>query len=256
MAIPLIGLAIWSLVCVSSLRPDHVTAWVHNMHDERAVWIESTGERHPIDVSDYLKVVSLGSGLNVEVASNPSDRQSMLVLESPGKTFILPSTKSPDMAVLTGKWKSFIDNNLSTAHSKLPFRLVVNLFNIGTLGYVTGSNVYIFDVLSLANPIGSHTTVAVRGIPGHEKEIGPEWMIGRFGVPGEAIPNVKIFGLASGIVAARRALNCDPLRSYLSAITKPLSFSQALSNVVHSFTYTTMTFSPDANNAARELCGH
>jgi len=62
--------------------------------------------------------------------------------------------------------------------------------------------------------------------------------------------------LAEETVAARRALNCDPLKSYLGAITKPLTFSQALSNVMHSFSYTTMTFSPDANNAAVQLCGH
>lgn len=79
-------------------------------------------------------------------------------------------------------------------------------------------------------------------------------MIARFGSPGEEFLHLAFFGLAPDTAAARRALSCQPLSSYLRAITKPLTFSQALSNVAHAFTYTTMTFSPDANNAARQLC--
>ena len=107
---------------------------------------------------------------------------------------------------------------------------------------------YIYDTLSLANPIGSHTTVAVRGIPGHEKLIGVEWMIARFGVPGD-LPHTDILGLKPQVAAARHALSCAPLKSYLDAITKPLTFSQAISNIVHSVSYTTMSFSPDANDS-------
>ena len=256
MAIPLIGLMIWALICVSSLRPDSITYWVHNMHDERATVIADTGEAHPIDVTGYLNFVSLGVSLQRKAAATPSGHQSMLVLQDAGRAFILPSKTEGRPAVLEHLWTGFIDDNLSGGYSKLPFRLAINLNNIGAMAYVAGPNVYVYDALSLANPIGSHTTVAVRGIPGHEKVIDPAWMIARFGKPGEVIPHVKIFGLAEETVAARRALNCDPLKSYLGAITKPLTFSQALSNVMHSFSYTTMTFSPDANNAAVQLCGH
>jgi hypothetical protein len=82
-----------------------------------------------------------------------------------------------------------------TSQPVLPERLALNLDNIGVLGFVAGPDVYLFDSLSLANPIGSHTTVAVRGIPGHEKSIGQEWMIARFGLPGEAFPHLAVFGL-------------------------------------------------------------
>jgi arabinofuranosyltransferase len=253
MAIPLIGLAIWSLVCVSSLRPDHVTAWVHNMHDERADWIADTGQQHPIDVTGYQRLIALGTGLGSLAASISSGHQSMVVLEDPGAAFI--ESRGPHgTAALRAAVHSYIMMNVHPAHSSVPARVIIDVDSIGALGYVAGPKVYIYDSLSLANPIGSHTTVAVRGIPGHEKLIGQEWMIARFGVPGSTYPAVHIFGLIPDTAAARRALGCDPLRSYLRAITKPLSFSQALSNVVHSFTYTRMTFSPDANNAARELC--
>jgi arabinofuranosyltransferase len=254
-AIPVIGLAIWSLVCVSWLRPSNVVPFIHNMHDERATAIADSGERNPIDLNAYPRFVSLGRVLEETAASIPSGHRSMVVLEDPGRVFIVPSTKPQSLAVLEKHWKEFVGLNLSTAHSTLPFRLAINLSSIGEMGYEAGPNVYIFDALSLANPIGSHTTVAVRGVPGHEKVIGQAWMIARFAAPGEEIPNISIFALAQETASARRALDCNPLRSYLAAITKPLTFSQALSNIVHSYTYTTMSFDPDPNNAVRQLCG-
>ena len=254
MAVPLIGLAIWSLVCISSLRPDHVTAWVHSMHDERADWIADTGEQHPIDVTGYKRLIALGTGFGSLAAATPG-HQSMVILEDPGEAFI-QSNGPHGAAALRAAVHSYIMMNLYPAHSSTPARVIIDVDSIGALGYVAGPQVYIYDSLSLANPIGSHTKVAVRGIPGHEKLVGQAWMIARFGVPGATYPAVHIFGLTPDTAGARRALSCDPLKSYLGAITKPLSFSQALSNVVHSFTYTRMTFSPDPNNATTELCGH
>jgi arabinofuranosyltransferase len=255
MAFPLIGLIVWSSVCVSSLRPGPVTAWVHNMHDERANWIRDTQKPHPIDVSGYGQLLSMSTYIKSAAATATPVHQSMLVLGDPDDAFVIPSKSLPSRAVVDRSLSAFVRSNLGPAKSSLPFHLVFDVDSIGALGYVVGPNVYVYDALSLANPIGSHTTIAVQGIPGHEKMIGPEWMIARFGEPGESFPNVHIFGLVPDAAAARRALNCNPLKSYLGAITQPLTFSQAISNVAHSFTYTTMSFSPDANNAARQLCG-
>jgi hypothetical protein len=47
---------------------------------------------------------------------------------------------------------------------------------------------------------------------------------------------------------------CGQLHSYLEAITKPLDFSRALSDIGHAFTYTTMQFSSDPRLAEQELC--
>ena len=64
MLVPLMGLLIWSLVCLSWLRPDHVTGWVHNMHDERADWIADTGREE----SDRA--------IRISVSSSPWERDS------------------------------------------------------------------------------------------------------------------------------------------------------------------------------------
>lgn len=253
MAVPLLGIVIWAIVCAGSLRYDHVTGWVNNMHDERAAWIADTGDPHPIDASGYIRLVSLGDALRSAAGGLPRDSQKMLVLQDPEAVYIVPSKDPRSAAVLTAEQDSYIKAYDGPANSNIPFHLAINLSGIGALGYVAGPQVYIYDTLSLANPIGSHTTVAVRGIPGHEKVIGSEWMIARFGVPGD-LPHVPILGLKSEVAAARHALSCAPLKSYLDAITKPLTFSQAISNIVHSVSYTTMSFSPDANDAVQELC--
>jgi arabinofuranosyltransferase len=254
MAVPLIGIAVWSIVCASSLRYDHVTAWVNNMHDERANWIADTGQQHPIDPSGYSQMIMLGDVLKSAAGSVPHGQQKMLVLEDPAEAFVIGSKSPRSSALVTKTLNSFVTTNVTPANSKLPFRVAINLSSIGTLGYLAGPRVYVYDSLSLANPIGSHTLVAVRGIPGHEKTIGPEWMIARFGIPGGQLPHVSLFGLKPEVAAARHALSCAPLKSYLGAITKPLTFSQAMSNIVHSVSYTTMRFSPDADNAVQELC--
>lgn len=142
--------------------------------------------------------------------------------------------------------------DIRAATSTLPFRLVVNLTNIGVIAFASGSQVYVFDNLSLANPIGSHTIVERRGRPGHEKAIGPVWMIARFGLPGEQFQASEVS--TRSIAAARKALGCQPLSSYLHAITSPLTLSQAFSNMTRSLTYTTMSFSSDPIKAERQLC--
>jgi arabinofuranosyltransferase len=139
------------------------------------------------------------------------------------------------------------------AHSALPFTLAVNVPAIGVIGYLAGPDVYVFDTYSLANPIGSHTVVVHHARPGHEKDIGPAWMVARFGLSGDPLPSGA--GLSvSQVAAARRALGCDPLASYLRAVTAPLSASRFLSNIDHALRYTTMSFSAVPSKAAAQLC--
>jgi hypothetical protein len=77
-------------------------------------------------------------------------------------------------------------------------------------------------------------------------------MVARFGHPGEHYPAGA--PSAASVAAARRALQCAPLKSYLHAITAPLTLGQAFSNIVHATTYTTMSFSPDPTIAYQQLC--
>ena len=103
----------------------------------------------------------------------------MLILDNPEIAFF------PDQVQEVG---DTIKDEQRPARSALPFQLVVNTGNIGSVAYASGPQIYFFDSYSLANPIGSHTSVLTRGRPGHEKFIGPAWMVARFGIPGEELP--------------------------------------------------------------------
>ena len=54
--------------------------------------------------------------------------------------------------------------------------------------------------------------------------------------------------------AARRALECRPLRDLHAALSRPLTIGRAASNVWHSFANTRLQIDPDPHRAERELC--
>jgi arabinofuranosyltransferase len=240
LAVPALGIVVWSAVCLGWLRfvppTEHglspQTVFISN---ERNSWISATGNPHPVTAADYAKALSGEAGAVLARAARqvPHGHQEVLVITNPFVP-VDPSAALP-------------------ARSPLPFSLAVNLPAIGVIGYLAGPDVYVFDSYSLANPIGSHTTVLHHSRPGHEKLIGPAWMLGRFGVPG----SVTTPGgpSTSSVAAARVAIGCDPLRAYLSAITAPLSFGRLVSDFGNSFTFTTMHFSPDPSVAVVQLCG-
>ena len=79
-------------------------------------------------------------------------------------------------------------------------------------------------------------------------------MVARFGVPGTTAVPVKGGPSAASVAAARRALACDPLASYLHAVTAPLTLSRFVSDIGAAFGYTTMSFSAVPSLAAAQLC--
>ncbi|HEV3266755.1 MAG TPA: hypothetical protein VG014_14630 [Acidimicrobiales bacterium] len=247
-AVPVIGILVWAVVCAGWLRyippPGSLNPQVITISNERNSWITATGNPHPITAGDYRRALSGHAGDVLRSLSNqePTGHQTLLVVTNP----YVPVTQAPEVP----------------ARSPLPFTLAVDVPAIGVIGYLAGPRVYIFDAFSLANPIGSHTIVTVHARPGHEKNIGPAWMVARFGpplpqwsavvqlLPAAGLPSVQSVG------DAREALACDPLRSYLQAVTAPMSLSRAASNFVHSFSYTAMSFSADPTTAVRQLCGN
>jgi len=237
-AVPVIGILVWAVVCAGWLRyvppRGSLNPQVIFISNERNSWITATGNAHPVTANDYRGALSGQAGAILQRMSHqvPKGQQSLLVVTDPYAP-ISEAAKAP-------------------ARSPLPFALAVDVPAIGVIGYLAGPNVYIFDDYSLANPIGSHTIITKHARPGHEKSIGPVWMVARFG-----LPSSRPSGQPSSqpVSAAREALACDPLSSYLHAITAPMSLSQAVANVAHSFSYTSMSFSADPTQAVRQLCG-
>ncbi len=228
---PVGAVLVWVIVCAGWLR--YQPPPVHSLNpqadiisNERDGWVRATGNAHPVNASDYDGALSGRTGRALAKAANrvPAGQQRMIVVAN---------AFAP------------VDYVGVPARSTLPFSLVVNVPAIGVIGYLAGPKVYLFDTFSLANPVGSHTIVVMHTRPGHEKLIGPTWMVARFarGVP-----------RGPSVTAARRALSCEPLKGYLAAITAPFGWGQAWSDIIHSWSNTTMSFSADPVTAARQLC--
>ena len=240
LVVPVAGIALWSVVCAGWLRfvpttPRVLTPQTVFISNERNSWITATGVAHPVTAADYAHALSgeAGAALARMARRVPPGRQRLVVVTNPFAPI--------DSAAVR------------PARSSLPFALAVNLPAIGVIGYIAGPDVYVFDEFSLANPIGSHTTVVRHARPGHEKLVGPAWMLARFGVPGSTV--VPSGPSAASIASARTALGCDPLRAYLTAVTAPLTWSRALSNLGDSLGFTTMHYSAYPTLAAVQLCG-
>lgn len=238
--LPCAALTVWAVVCAGWLRfvPPPLTrlglqtVFISN---ERNSWITATGRAHPVVAGDYARALSgrAGSVLGRAASDVPPGRQQLIVITNPFAP-IDPSAARP-------------------ARSRLPFSLAVNLPAIGVIGYLVGPRVYLFDQFSLANPVGSHTTITHRARPGHEKLVGPAWMLGRFGLTG--ISSLSGGPSPAQVRAARRALACDPLRSYLRSITEPFSLGRGLANLTAAPGYTTLRYSADPLLADDQLCG-
>jgi arabinofuranosyltransferase len=240
MVIPAVGIVVWSVVCLGWLRfvPRTVVGLTPStvfISNERNSWINATQAAHPITAGDYARALSGRAGtLLARMARQvPPGHQRLLVITDP--------------------FAPIDTNTTRPAMSKLPFTLAVNLPAIGVIGYLAGPDVYIYDSYSLANPVGSHTTVTHHARPGHEKLIGPSWMLARFGVPGRT--TVPGGPPTAAVGTARVALRCDPLAAYLHAVTGPLTLSRALANIGDSVSFTAMQFSPDPAVAVVQLCG-
>ena len=249
-AVPVVLVAVWSVVCVSALRwgvaPPGAT-----IGDERtvAMWQSHSVERskHPITAADYAQSKWYRFGIELrDGAAKLAPGSNRLVLGANPSLFVPLPTELPPIV---------------QGHSGLGSSLIAATRPIGQVGFAAGSRVYIFDELSLANPVSSHFIVHVRSKPGHEKVASMAWYLGRFGQPGDVdqlnrYRSVSYFEevTASDVVAARAALSCGQLRVYLRGITDPLTPNVMMSNIWHALSNTTMKFDPNPALAQRQLC--
>jgi arabinofuranosyltransferase len=240
LVVPMVVIVGWSVVCAGWLRdlpppPGPLTASALVITNERNTWILATKSAHPITTADYDRALSGIAGPLLKEQANQ----------------LTPPSQA--LAVITDPFASVRTARHLPARSSLPFRLAVNVDGIGVLGDLAGPSVYLFDSFSLANPIGSHFPVRVHARPGHEKYIGPVWMVGRFG---SGVPQtISGVGTASQIADVRAAVACGELGRYLHSITAPLTVTRVWSNLVDAIGFTQLRVDPNPAVARAELCG-
>jgi arabinofuranosyltransferase len=229
--LPVGALSLFALACGVHFRyPDITVIPPDGITNERLIWVSAADNAHPISLGAYRLTDEGETGVAMAKLASTVPAGSYDVVGPNGPIRVKGSVPGGG-----------------------PEKVVVPFNVIGIFGLNAGPKVFIYDTVSIANPIGSHIALTHRGRPGNEKNIGDDWMMARFAPPGTPIP--ASVGTPSDIAAARAAISCVPLTSYLHGITTSLGAHQILSNLVHAYSYTKMTFSVVPATAGGELCG-
>ncbi len=125
-----------------------------------------------------------------------------------------------------------------------PNAFVLTLGAIGVSGYDAGPRIWIVDIGGLAEPLAARTAAIPGHAAGHRKQISDAWYDARFGASVTSVDDA----------IARRALTCGPIPGLLRAVDAPLTPARFLSNIWHSFGYTTLKIPDSPEVAEREWC--
>lgn len=140
-------------------------------------------------------------------------------------------------------------------------------YGIGVVGYALGEEVYMLDMLGLADPLVGRYELPSAGATGHEKPIPTAWLAARVSdgpvspddLPGPVFTRPLYESppgrLDADAEAARKALECGDLDDLHHAVHDRLTPGRFLRNLVESLTYTGLTVPPDPNDAEERFCG-
>jgi arabinofuranosyltransferase len=172
----------------------------------------------------------------------------------------------------------FTGDGLYYSETRLPVRpadgrqTVVGAYGVGLPSYALGPDVYVLDLLALADPFTSHLVITERAIiPGHEKPIPDVWAAARYTEPGahideadfpELVVNVGIVPLdrnprgsfAERLTVARATLRCAPLRELRESYTGRLTVGRFFENLLEAPSNTRFRIPPEPAEAHAELC--
>lgn len=245
------AVGIYIVILVTSLRYEQRLVTSSNfVADERIMTMSLTKVSHPVNPHDMRQSIwwQYGRQLRQESRRGPNASSTRLALSSsPNAYFGRPSTPIRFEATSLPE----------------PTRLVAASRPIGQVGLAAGSEVSIFDQLSLANPVSSHFTLRQPRTdrPGHEKVATFAWYLGRYGSPRLAWwsnyyqPAFRYEVVtAKSIRDAGATLRCGALHRYLVSIASPLTPRVIAGNFRHALTWTTMSYSSDPSIARSQLC--
>jgi len=149
--------------------------------------------------------------------------------------------------------------------------VVFGAYGIGVSGFALGTDVYVLDLLGLADSFTSHLRIDERGLPGHEKPLPPPWIAARATAPGStvdeselaaSIPLVRATSLGGPdpapfderVAVARSTLECKEMREFFAVSSGRLTPRRFLRNVAGAFGNTMLRIEPRPDDAAAQFC--
>jgi arabinofuranosyltransferase len=170
----------------------------------------------------------------------------------------------------TGEGAYFGRARLDAAPNPEQGDTVVATFGLGISGYALPDDVYVLDLLGLADVFTSHLELRHRGIVGHEKPLPAPWIVARLTAPGshvspDEVPLPTRFGVRAlddpdrapfdeRVAIAREVLRCRGVRDLLDAGTSRLTARRFLKNIVEAPGNTTLRIPPEPEDARAALC--
>jgi arabinofuranosyltransferase len=117
---------------------------------------------------------------------------------------------------------------------------------IGIFGYMMPEAVHVIDRHGLADAVGSHLELSLRGRPGHEKTLLSPWLVGRYAA--------RVDPEDATVTAARSALQCGELKELVRAGRAPLTAAQFMWNMTHAFRLASLRIPVDPFDAETLFC--
>lgn len=218
----------WALARLTSLPAPGPAVDAHGIVNERAFW-HSGRSGHLVRAGDFTAFPHYREG---RLARDRLDR---------GETGF---AVRPDVDVEEYVFVPF--------REPAPARVGIEEAHVGIVGMIAGSDVFVFDRLGLADPLGSRLRLQTRHRPGHEKIIDRSWTWARF--VDETAPGLKGAPDPAAVGAARQALECPPLRDLTAAVRERLTPRRFVTNVANSLRWHRFRFDNDPFAARDRLC--
>jgi arabinofuranosyltransferase len=215
----------WSLWAANSpgMGDDATHVTYSGIVDERRFYAQATGHAHPLTAADYLDYPRMAAILTA--LDNTPDGALLLPSGNYTQWDLVPMSQ-PAPGGPSG--------------SKTPQKPQHAVFftNLGMVGMNVGLDVRVIDQIGLANPLAQHTERLKHGRIGHDKNLFPDWVIAD-GPWVKVSPGIPGYLDANWVAQAVAALQCPETQAVLSSVRSPMTLHRFVSNVLHSFEFTT-----------------
>ncbi|WP_277622371.1 terminal beta-(1-_2)-arabinofuranosyltransferase [Mycobacterium malmoense] len=219
-----LGVAGWSLWAANSpgMGDDATHVTYSGIVDERRFYAQATGHAHPLTAADYLDYPRMAAIL--AALDNTPDGALLLPSGNYTQWDLVPMMQPPPGSPPNGKGPQ------KPQHT-------VFFTNLGMVGMNVGLDVRVIDQIGLANPLAQHTERLKHGRIGHDKNLFPDWVIAD-GPWVKVYPGIPGYLDANWVAQAVAALQCPETQAVLSSVRAPMTLHRFVSNVLHSFEYT------------------
>jgi arabinofuranosyltransferase len=218
-ALPVLGVAVWALVCLVAFRPAYqATLGPHGIANERMYYVDIVARPHPVVTADFVDHPVAPQGV-AELAAAPVPT---LAIPGPGpnrtlRWWLLPATSGPS---------------------------TITWLNIGVTGALAPLSTRVLDPVGLANPLAAHTLDIPDGRIGHDKYLPPDWYAADQGTSALGYLDPR------KVAAARVALTCPTTADLLASYRAPLTWDRFWANLLGAPARTAYRYAADPRVAA------